>query len=247
MRIADLVINPIFHWVFLVFWITWFSWKKRPVWPISILLLAYLWVVLLSPLPLNWIAELEGEYPVPEKSELLSDTAVVLTGEMFAYDELLGQYRFRSGGSRILETIRLAKRISLKKIIISGTSPETLPNSLVPEAEAMARFAQELGIEFQMIEREMASKSTYENAVNSLARLEKSQPFLLVTSAYHMKRAMETFKKLGGKPIAYPVDFQVIGARPPDIWSWGWHNLRLWNLYFHERVGSWYYSYKGYL
>ena len=42
-----------------------------------------------------------------------------------------------------------------------------------------------------------------------------SAPFLLVTSAAHMRRAMGLCRKLGLNPIAAPADFAAAGA-----WAW---------------------------
>jgi uncharacterized SAM-binding protein YcdF (DUF218 family) len=53
---------------------------------------------------------------------------------------------------------------------------------------------------------EARSESTAEHPANVRPLLRK-EPFVLVTSAYHMLRSMRSFNKAGLNPIPYPVDF----------------------------------------
>jgi uncharacterized SAM-binding protein YcdF (DUF218 family) len=41
--------------------------------------------------------------------------------------------------------------------------------------------------------------------------------WLLVTSAYHMPRAVGVFRQVGWPVIAYPVDYRTVGT--VDLWS----------------------------
>jgi uncharacterized SAM-binding protein YcdF (DUF218 family) len=63
----------------------------------------------------------------------------------------------------------------------------------------------------RQVSAEAKSESTAEHAVNVKALLDPG-PFVLLTSAYHMPRAVRSFRKLGLDPIAYPVDFLVSGG-----------------------------------
>jgi len=54
------------------------------------------------------------------------------------------------------------------------------------------------------------SRSTFENAIclkKIIDSLQLNGPFVLITSAYHMPRALKVFKKAGIDVIAYPCDF----------------------------------------
>jgi uncharacterized SAM-binding protein YcdF (DUF218 family) len=65
------------------------------------------------------------------------------------------------------------------------------------------------------VESEAKSGSTAEHAIN-LKPLVENSPFLLVTSAIHMPRAMRSFRRAGLNPIAYPVDFLAVDG------NYGW-------------------------
>ena len=54
--------------------------------------------------------------------------------------------------------------------------------------------------------------NTAEEAVAVAALLPPRAPVILVTSAFHMKRAQRLFERRGLRVIPYPVDFQASGA-----------------------------------
>jgi len=58
------------------------------------------------------------------------------------------------------------------------------------------------------VQAETASKTTYENAINSASILKGSgmQRIFLVTSSLHMNRSVELFKKQGIEVIPAPTD-----------------------------------------
>ena len=59
------------------------------------------------------------------------------------------------------------------------------------------------------------SRNTIENAVYSkeVARPKPGERWLLVTSAYHMPRAVGVFRKVGFTVEPYPVDWRTRGAQ----------------------------------
>ena len=58
---------------------------------------------------------------------------------------------------------------------------------------------------------ENKSKNTYENILFSqqILKTNKNKKWLLVTSAFHMKRAILIGEKIGWDFIVYPVDFKI--------------------------------------
>jgi len=102
---------------------------------------------------------------------------------------------------RVMETVRLSKLYPEAKIFYSGGGKEALSgkNILV-----------QLGVEGERIIIEDQSRTTAENARFSkiIATPKPSERWLLVTSAFHMPRAMGAFRAVGFPVKADPVDFQ---------------------------------------
>jgi len=107
-----------------------------------------------------------------------------------------------------------------------------------PEAAQAEAFFISLGLPPARMQFEAASRSTYENAINSakLNGVDKSLPWLLVTSAWHMPRAMATFQKAGWNVTPFPVDFRTGVYTPWFQYSLALGALR-WQLALHEWVG----------
>lgn len=127
------------------------------------------------------------------------------------------------------------------KIIVSGSSP------LYPEkreALDVKKFFIKRGLKEENIVIEEHSRNTWESARN-IKRIVKDKPFFLVTSAYHMERAIREFKKIRAKPIPAPTDFKIKEEKYslldllPDA-----QNLRNCGLALHEYLGILYYSLK---
>lgn len=84
----------------------------------------------------------------------------------------------------------------------------------VPEAAAMARVAGALGVSPQDILVERVSRDT-EGEARGVRPMVGEEPFVLVTDAAHMPRAMAPLRKQGTNPIADPTNYMVRG--PTEI------------------------------
>jgi uncharacterized SAM-binding protein YcdF (DUF218 family) len=105
---------------------------------------------------------------------------------------------------RVRATADLAKQFPSAKIIYSGGG------STPSEAEQGRTILIQLGIEPNRIVVETQSRSTAENARFSreLVHLKGPDRWVLVTSAFHMPRAIGSFRAAGFSVEAYPVDFR---------------------------------------
>ena len=110
---------------------------------------------------------------------------------------------------RYTEAIVLARRFPGARLVFAGGSGG-LVTVEEPEAEAAGRLFEALGVPRDRITLEAQSRDTYENALFA-ARLVKPAPdqrWLLVTSAWHMPRAVGCFRKAGFAVEAWPVDYR---------------------------------------
>ena len=112
----------------------------------------------------------------------------------------------RTSVTRLVCGITLYRQTPETILVISGGSgnPET-PN--ISEAEAMKGVAVALGVASKAILLDEDSRNTVESAKN-LKRLNGNKRIFVVTSAFHMKRAIAMFKKTGFDPIPVPCDYK---------------------------------------
>ncbi len=104
--------------------------------------------------------------------------------------------------ARLVEGIRLQRLLPQSKLLLSGGPLiNRHSNGLV-----MATAAQALGVSKDVIEIGPLALDTQGEAMALRERLGQS-PFILVTSALHMKRAVGLFTKLGMQPVPSPAAY----------------------------------------
>lgn len=154
---------------------------------------------------------LEAGYP-PLRDEGRVDGIVVLGGALVPDVALArGQFSINEAGERLTALVALARRHPKARIIFTGGSGD-LTGAGVPEADAVEAVLGDI-LPGQTIFYERASRNTHENAVYSLriAGPEAGQRWLLVTSAWHMSRALGLFRKAGWPVVPFPVDYRSTG------------------------------------
>jgi uncharacterized SAM-binding protein YcdF (DUF218 family) len=165
---------------------------------------------------------LEDRFPVQTLDMPAPDAIVVLGG---AVDERIagarGQVQLNDAAERMTAGAALALRFPGAKLVFSGGSGALIRQG-APEADVARKLWRELGIPEDRMLFEDRSRNTHENALFTRElmspRAEKKR-WLLVTSAWHMPRAMGAFRALDMNPVAFPVDFRTYGTdedwRPP--------------------------------
>jgi uncharacterized SAM-binding protein YcdF (DUF218 family) len=105
-------------------------------------------------------------------------------------------------------------------------------------ADAAREFYTSMGVSADRVLYERAARNTYENAVLSarIPGVDKTQPWLLVTSAWHMPRSMALFQREGWNVTPYPVDYRTGSYTPWTNFSIAEGALR-WETLLHEVVG----------
>jgi uncharacterized SAM-binding protein YcdF (DUF218 family) len=167
----------------------------------------------LSPLSSLLMLPLEERFPVFEDDGRPVDGIVLLGGAVEADDTAsLGLISVNEAGDRVLAALRLAARYPEARIAISGGGG-TVWGEGAAEAPLTARFFEEIGIDPRRITVEGRSRTTAENAgfTHALVEPKPGERWLLVTSAWHMPRAIGVFRHAGFAVTAYPVDSRTGG------------------------------------
>ncbi|HEX3503581.1 MAG TPA: YdcF family protein [Xanthobacteraceae bacterium] len=168
----------------------------------------------LSPLGNILILPLEDRFPPWDSSHGAPDGIVVLGGATIP--EIAAARGDDSGlneaAERITATVELARKYPDARIIFSGGNASLFEN--VPSEAAVAfRQMVAMGVAPDRITAEEQSRNTIENAVFSrlIAQPKPGEHWLLVTSAFHMPRAIAVFRAAGFPVEAYPVDYRTRG------------------------------------
>ena len=188
------------------------------------------------------IAPLEDRFPSPP-SDLAEPAGIIVLGG--AIDEVTsaarGQTTFDEGGERVTQAVILAKRYPEARVVYTGGTASFVPGAPSSEALLARNLMEQMGIAPERVTIEDKSRNTEENArfTASIVHPDPSQRWLLVTSAFHMPRAMGVFRKAGFQPIAYPVSFYTVGRWRDDLSLkyWPARNLRMFELALHEWIG----------
>ncbi|WP_112663983.1 YdcF family protein [Microvirga flavescens] len=157
------------------------------------------------------ILPLEERFPPFKDDGKPVDGIILLGGAVEARESSSrGQIVANESAERVLETIELAKRYPNTRILISGGGGTVFGDGAA-EAPIIAEFFKRVGIDGRRLIVEDQSRTTVENAVFS-RRLVEQKPgerWLLVTSAWHMPRAVGVFRQTGFVVTPYSVDYRT--------------------------------------
>ncbi|MEH3116853.1 MAG: YdcF family protein [Methylorubrum populi] len=165
----------------------------------------------LSPLSAWILMPLENRFPAFADDDRPVTGIVVLGGAVEADTSVgRGQITVNDAGEREIALGDLARRYPQARLVFSGGAGSTRADA-VSEADVVSRYADTLGVPRDRLILERQSRNTHENAVFSgrLAQPKPGERWLLVTSAWHMPRAIGCFRKAGFSVVAYPVDYRT--------------------------------------
>jgi uncharacterized SAM-binding protein YcdF (DUF218 family) len=177
--------------------------------------LALFLAVLPALLPLEELIgrRLDSAYTTPNPMPEQLDGIIVLGGSVdWPVSQARQQMSLNQMGERMLAVANLAKRYPNAKLVFTGLFREIVPNEFAISTQSKSFFT---GSEYN---RNLTfigeARSTYEEALLTIRTLQPKvgERWLLVTSAYHMPRAMATFETQGWLMIPYPVDYRTTGT-----------------------------------
>jgi uncharacterized SAM-binding protein YcdF (DUF218 family) len=174
----------------------------------------------------------------------------IVLGGIASFDEDYQRTVFTGSTDRIMQTLYLYKSGIIKKIVIVGGSYRVLLKDR-KEAEYLKEYLVLLGIPEEDILTETESRNTHENAANAAVLLKDqlNNKMLLVTSAFHIRRAKGCFEKEGFTVDVFPAQqmssigpFNPASLIVPRAGVFGG-----WNLMLKEILGYVTYKVTGYL
>jgi uncharacterized SAM-binding protein YcdF (DUF218 family) len=168
----------------------------------------------ISPLSYWLVLPLEQRFPHPPLPQDVSGIIMLGGFEAAGVSRARRQLQLTEAAERLTEAIALAYSLPRSRVIFVG-GDGTVAQSAGSAANSVAGYLKSVGIAASRITLESNSRTTYENAVE-LRRILRPGPrdrFILVSSAYHLPRAVGAFRSQGFRVIPWPVDFRTRGWR----------------------------------
>ena len=171
--------------------------------------------ILLLPIGSLLLAPLERRHRVPRPIPEAVAGFVVLGGAVepkLARDHAV--ISMNTAAERMMAVPLLARKFPDAKIVVTGGDAQHRTEVGATARDVSERYFTELGLAGQALLFEGSSRNTRENALltKALVAPRLDETWLLVTSAWHMPRALGTFRALDWQVEPYPVDYRSFAA-----------------------------------
>jgi len=201
------------------------GWKARWGRTLVALSLLLLWMLSIEPVRDALLSPLENKYHAFQVESMVTapeeNTVIVLLGG--GISAKAPEYGGRDALSRyaLKRTVYGADLAQQTGLHIYTTGGAVLSATTEPEGVLMQRMLMRLGLPASAIHVETQANNTWENAANLHKALKSAgvKNIVLVTTAWHMPRAVWSFERQGFEVIAAPCDY-VVRREPYDVRSW---------------------------
>lgn len=201
-----------------------------------------LWALSVAPVSNFLMQGLESDFSIPENPS--GDVIIMLGGGVINnVPDFSGPSAPSSSTmGRIVTTVRLCQKLQLPVIVTGGRSTDAAETAVATIAK---RFLMDLGVPEDHIIIEDRARDTVQNArlTTTICRQRGYTQPILLTAAYHLKRARMAFDAAGIQVTPFPAYF--LGSRDTPF---AWRQLlpRSGALHtsataLHEYAGIWYY------
>ena len=173
------------------------------------------------------LVPLETRFAAPERLPPDLSGVIVLGGSIEpGLSRVHGRLQVNASAERLLALREIADRIPDVPVVFTGGSGSVLSPG-EREATALVNGLSELGLSRDRLMIENDSRNTWENSVYSRHMLGSRAEgrWLLVTSAWHMPRAVGVFRESGWNVAPFPVDYRTDGSSPWLTPPYGKRNL----------------------
>jgi uncharacterized SAM-binding protein YcdF (DUF218 family) len=187
-------------------------------------LLAFL-IVLLGSLPavsgrlMHWT---EAAYPTVQEAYCEKAQAIVLLGGALRPAEPSDPVpRLATAGDRVWVAARLYRAGCAPMVFVSAGGM-VKPDRIAFEADGLVAALADFGVPAAAIASEHLSRTTHENALQSAAALHPRDPggirrILLVTSGFHLRRAIAEFEGQGFEVLPAPAERALLSPDLPYV------------------------------
>ena len=204
--------------------------------------LLVIWASTVFPLGEAAVRRLEERFPQPEHLPAEIGGIIALGGGIDPYlSRARGQLNVGGSIERAMFLKKLSAAYPKATLIYTGGSG-SLFDQKSREADYFHQFAEILGWDAARILLEGRSRNTLENARFSRDLIPDGAgqgPWILITSARHMPRAVGIFRRQGWNVVPFPVDYLTPPAAE-NGWMPGFavsHGLGMLDAAFHEVIG----------
>ncbi len=185
------------------------------------------------------LAPLEDRFP--EVTTLPPDvTGIIVLGGAIDTDisAARGMPSLNDAAERMTSLVYLARHYPKARLAFTGGNGELL-HAPMTESDVARELWTQLGVDQSRIVYESRSRTTYENAVllKALLKPQPDQVWLLITSAWHMPRAVGLFRHAGWTVLPYPVAYKTAPTLMADIHGTLPDRLGIVDRATHEWVG----------
>ena len=202
-KLLPLFIMPIVVFLGLILICNYKGYKKL------IYLFSILFYIISTPIFSNFIMKIvEGEYKYQKLENLEKVDAIVILGGMLKIYEFENNYTVEwQDPDRFFKGIELYNSFKSDKIVFTGgKSPFNM--TAVSEGSVLKNYALKYGVLEEDIIVTKEVLNTYDESLAVSEVLGENKTVILVTSAFHMKRAKLLFEQQGVKIIPYKVDYK---------------------------------------
>ena len=175
-----------------------------------------------------------------QKKLIKIDNIIVLAGsEDINHTKITNKTNLNDGSERLIASVKLGLENTNSKIFFLGGDGNLIKNDY-DETDVAKKFYTDVGFDISRVKFIKNTRNTIENLQEFKIHADNKKINVLVTSAFHMKRAMMIAKKIDINLIPYAVDFRSINHISLINYYQRFsvvENIRAFNIFFRELLG----------
>ena len=175
-----------------------------------------------------------------QKKLIYVDNIIILAGsENINHTKITSKTNLNDGSERLIASVKLGLENTNSNIFFLGGDGNLIKNDY-DETDVAKKFYSDVGFDVSRVKFIKNTRNTIENLQKFKIHANNKKINVLITSAFHMKRAMMIAKKLDIDLIPYAVDFRSINDLSPINYYQRFkaaENIRAFDIFFRELLG----------